>query len=122
MGVDKFGRFSNDTGGGKRGLQGLQGPPGPQGPQGPIGQQGPSGPRGPEGKSGKDGLQGLHGAGFNKTESGDYNIKFKQLKNLGEPVEDADASTKNYVNINIEKLKEYIDRQIQLELDELTKL
>lgn len=78
MSVDKFSRFSNRTPPrGPRGKQGEQGPPGVQGERG---------------------LPGPSGEGFLKTESGDYNIHFKRLKNVQEPQEQEDATTKKYVD------------------------
>ncbi|XP_055906379.1 uncharacterized protein LOC129941699 [Eupeodes corollae] len=88
MSVDKFGSFSNSTSPrGPRGKQGEQGPPGVQGERG---------------------LPGPAGKGFLKTESGDYNIHLKRLKNVQEPQEQEDAATKKYVDETYEQLKEYI--------------
>lgn len=45
---------------------------------------------------------GLPGKGFHLTESGDYNIQFKRLVNIEKPVNEHDAATKEYVDMQID--------------------
>ena len=68
MSVDKFGRFS------KRGS------------------------RGPMGERGTPGVEGMPGNGFKLTLEGDYDLDFKHLKNVKDPVHEQDATTKKYVD------------------------
>lgn len=87
MSVDKFGRYSHRNA--PRGLRGEKGPPGEEG------KQGPPGPIGPPGE------------GFLKTENNDFNLTWKRLQYLHEPIEQSDAATKQYVDQEIDHLKNY---------------
>lgn len=66
-------------------------------------------PRGPRGERG---VSGPSGEGFLKTENSDYNINWKQLKNIKEPQDLNDATTKNYVDEKIKQIKEYLKDEI----------
>ena len=46
------------------------------------------------------GLQGAPGVGFNLTSDGNYDMVGKKLKNVGNPVSNADAANKKYVDDN----------------------
>ena len=46
------------------------------------------------------GLQGAPGVGFNLTADGNYDMVGKKLKNVGNPVSNADAANKKYVDDN----------------------
>lgn len=67
-------------------------------------------PRGPRGERG---IPGPPGEGFTKNENGDFNINWKQLKNITEPQEDSDAATKNYVDTKIQDIKTILENEIQ---------
>lgn len=58
------------------------------------------------------GPQGLRGIGFHQTASGDYDLQNKRLINLKDPIEIKDAATKNYIDKEINKLKEIINESI----------
>lgn len=101
MSVDKFGRFSKRQ---KIGLPAERGPPGPAGAPGPPGSDGTPGPPGKDGAAGERGFpgpQGLNGHGFTLMLNGDYDLAFKHIKQLGEPLENTDAATKSYVDAKI---------------------
>lgn len=97
MSVDKFGRYSYRTP-----------------PRGPRGKQGESGPPGLQGERG---LPGPAGEGFLKTESGDFNMNWKRLKNIQLPHEEGDAATKNYVDQQISQIRQHF----QIEIDRIIK-
>lgn len=99
MSVDKFGRYSYRTP--PRGPRGKQGEPGPSGLQGERGFPGPA------------------GEGFLKTESGDYNLTFKRLKNIQDPQEQGDAANKKYVDNVNEQLREYIKYEVVEKFEKL---
>lgn len=70
-------------------LRGPAGPPGPRGPAGPPGMQGLRGPAGPPGVAGVKGEQGIAGMagapgiGFSVDTDGNYDLKKKELVNVG---------------------------------------
>lgn len=117
MGVDKFGRFSKQQ---KLGLAGERGPSGPPGIPGKIGVAGERGYPGPPGPPGKNGEQGSKGDGFSLMLNGDYDLAFKHIKNLAEPLENADATTKNYVDSLIDIKDEEIRNNINKAVGNLT--
>ena len=91
MSVDKFGRYSHRAA-----------------PRGPRGEKGLPGV---EGKQGLPGPPGPPGEGFLKTENNDFNINWKRLQNLHEPIEQSDATTKQYVDHAIDQLKKYFENE-----------
>lgn len=120
MSVDKFGRFSTKRGllgpPGVRGVPGERGPPGvrgvpgeqgPQGERGPPGVRGEPGEQGPPGGRGPSGERGLRGEGFNLTKSGNYDLNLKCLKRVGDPQENNDSTTKQYVDNEILKVYKF---------------
>lgn len=52
------------------------------------------------------GPRGLPGAGFNLTRTNDFDLKYKRITNLDEPIDKSDAATKNYVDVEIIRLSE----------------
>lgn len=67
-------------------------------------------PRGPRGERG---IAGPPGDGFLKTENGDFDINWKHLKNISEPLDDSDAATKKYVDIRIQQIKTIPENEIR---------
>ncbi|CAL1290596.1 unnamed protein product [Larinioides sclopetarius] len=53
----------------------------------------------------KEGPIGPSGIGFKLTDDGNYDMEKKKLKNVDEPVDISDASTKSYVDLNKMELK-----------------
>ena len=111
MSVDKFGRVKNYnitlrgpsgppglTGKtGSQGLPGVQGPPGPSGAPGVKGTPGPQGPPGPQGSTG---IRGPPGYGFNLSETNNFELGFRRIENVGDPLNDTDVVIKRYVDTN----------------------
>lgn len=46
-------------------------------------------------------LRGIPGQGFKLTEAGNFNLEYKRLCNVADPLEDHDASTRRYVEKTI---------------------
>lgn len=103
MSVDKFGRFSK---------KGKFGPTGDRGPRGLPGERGPPGE------------QGVQGIGFKLTSNGDYNLNYKNIKNVKSPQDKEDAVNKIYVDDLADKTvhfsNSYADAKIQLVNNNLT--
>lgn len=93
MSVDKFGRFS------KRG------------------QFGPAGERGPPGPAGERGPPGAAGVGYSLTQSGDYDVNNKSIKNLSFPKDTNDAVPKFYIDEELTSLKDILKQLFQLMLN-----
>lgn len=55
-------------------------------------------------------LRGLPGVGFKLTKDNHYDIENKRLKNLGEPIDDHDGVTSNYVNNRLQTYHENIHK------------
>lgn len=114
MNIDKFGRVPKTRGNigpkGPKGDQGVSGSQGPPGIQGPTGEKGLTGIQGPVGERGIAGIKGTAGIGFHVTESGDYDIKLKKLRNCLSPEDLHDATNKMYVDERVTQLKSSIDK------------
>lgn len=61
------------------------------------------------GSIGAQGPQGLKGIGFSQTLNGDYDLCKKRIINLKNPVENNDATSKDYVDNRIKELKNSIN-------------
>ena len=48
-------------------------------------------------------IHGLPGVGFKLTDDGDYDMENKKLRNVAEPQENDDSSTKRYVDNEVSK-------------------
>lgn len=111
MSVDKFGRISSYSRGmvgrvrGERGPQGVPGERGLEGEPGPPGLQGPQGPP---------------GLGFNLTNSRDYDMNNKNIKNLKVPFEDEDAVNKKYVDVLKGDISNLHEELVKFKLDVIT--
>lgn len=105
MSVDKFGRFSKRVQFGRAGDRGPPGPAGERGPPGPVGERGPPGP------------PGLPGVGYSLTQSGDYDVNNKSIKNLSFPNDISDAVPRFYIDEELTALKDLLKHVFQLILN-----
>ena len=71
------------------------------------------------GLSGTRGPQGSSGIGFYLTVNGEYDIRFKQIKNLQQPTDYNDAATKKYVDHQTENIKQSINEKLDMFKDNI---
>lgn len=76
------------------------------------------------------GHRGPQGIGFNLTNEKQYDIQGKQLKNIGDPIDEKDCATLKYVNLVVSQSTNlitdtfigYIKKERDQTIDEVTKL